>query len=160
MTLMPPFEKFIKNPYPGRLITFDPGETTGFTIWDNMKLVESNHLNTYEVKTACEWLPLWLSSKVLGSPLSVHVRMEEYRIYSWKSEQHAWSTVHTIRLIGALECLCVQLGISYDMCGAGLAKTFATDAKLKEWGFYKPAHRHANDAIRHAVNFYCTPPKK
>jgi hypothetical protein len=45
------------------------------------------------------------------------------------------------------------------MCGAGLAKGFATDDKLKAWGFWQPGQRHARDAIRHALNFYATPTK-
>jgi hypothetical protein len=43
------------------------------------------------------------------------------------------------------------------MCGAGLAKTFATDDKLEAWGFWKRGQKHARDAIRHAVYWYSKP---
>jgi len=45
------------------------------------------------------------------------------------------------------------------MCGAGLAKTFANDDKLEAWGFWRKGQKHARDAIRHGIYFYCTPPK-
>lgn len=159
--MTPSFEKFIKREFLGTLITFDPGETTGFSVWKNQKLVDCGQFNTKDVKDCVLMLRDFLQSNFnpCAEDLGHHVRMEEYRIYGWKSDQHAWSTVHTIRLIGALECLCVQQGISYDMCGAGLAKTLITDVKLKDWGFYSTNQRHANDAIRHGAYFFCTPPK-
>lgn len=153
----PAFEKFIKNPYAGRLITFDPGETTGFSVWDNNKLVEASQLNTYDVKNSVSWLSEWVRMKTVGHNCKVVI--EEYRIYSFKTEQHAWSDVHTIRLIGCLETLLTLGGIPYSMCGAGLAKTFATDQKLEDWGFYQRGQKHARDAIRHGVYHLCTPPK-
>ena len=36
---------------------------------------------------------------------------------------------------------------------ASTAKTFATDKKLREWGFWERGMRHARDAIRHGCYF-------
>lgn len=168
---LPPFEKFVKNPFKGRLITFDPGQTTGYSIWDNAKLIEAGQLPTYPVVDCVVSLSKWIDEKSGWKDLSpddrhlypVHCRIEEYRVYSWKTEDHAHSDIHTARLIGCLETLLTLRGIRYTMCGAGLAKQF-TNAdqpgdKLKDWGFWQRGQKHARDAIRHGVYFYCTPPK-
>lgn len=157
--MIPPFEKFRKNPFDGRLITFDPGNTTGYSIWDDGKLTAAGQLITPDVKGAVRALEVWIRAKDIEGANNSIVVIEEYRIYSWKTEQHAWSDIHTIRLIGCLETLLELRGIRYQMCGAGLAKTFATDQKLEDWGFYVKGQKHARDAIRHAVYFYCSPPK-
>jgi len=152
---IPPFERFRKNHLGGRLITFDPGQTTGYSIWDDAHLVEADQLPTNEVRDSVRWLRDWIEWKK-----PVWVVIEEYRIYSWKTESHAWSDIHTIRLIGCLETLLTLYGARYSMQGAGLAKTFANDDKLEAWGYWKRGQKHARDAIRHALYFYCTPPKE
>lgn len=160
---IPQFEKFIKNPYPGRLITFDPGQTTGYSIWDNAKFTECGQLNTFPVSSTAIWLNEWLQDKWLHPHLvnldDIHVRIEEYRVYQHKTESHAQDDMHTSRFIGCIETLLTLKGIKYSMCGAGLAKTFATDEKLEAWGFWQRGQRHARDAIRHGIYFLCTPPK-
>lgn len=161
--MTPAFEKFRKNPYPGRLITFDPGETTGYSIWDDGSLTEAGQLDTKVVLKSVLQMQYWIQQKYKVFDISlkdpVYSVIEEYRVYSWKVDEHAWSDVHTIRFIGCLETLLTLQGIGYQMCGASLAKTFATDQKLEDWGFYQAGQKHARDAIRHGVFFYCSPPK-
>lgn len=155
---IPPFERFVKNPWPGRLISLDPGGTTGYAIWDNSVLVEAGQLATHTVREAVPFLEKWLTTKVYdagyhdGNTLAV---MEEYRVYSWKTDDHAQSTMHTSRLIGAMESAFVRRGIPYRMQGAGMAKPFCTDVKLKAWDFWQKGERHARDAIRHGAYFLC-----
>lgn len=159
---MPPFEKFIQNPFKGTLLTFDPGQTTGWALWDareTPKLVECGQLSTFPVQDCVKYLNGWLNSKGIYYFNNCHVVMEEYRVYSWKTDDHAQSTMHTSRLIGCLEALLTLRDIPYSMCGAGLAKTFATDEKLKGWDMWQPGQKHARDAIRHGVYWLCTPPK-
>lgn len=152
----PPFEKFLKNPYPGRLITFDPGETTGYSIWDNSKLVECGQLNTFQVRASVNTMRYWLDQKFENIPKDQrYVVIEEYRVYAHKAEGHAQDNMHTSRFIGSLETLLTLRGIKYEMRGAGLAKGFATDEKLKDWGMWQRGERHARDAIRHGVYFLC-----
>lgn len=156
---IPPFERFVKNPHEGRLITFDPGETTGVSIWDNSKLAWCGQLPTHHVVTSVGLLDEWFDRHALTREHNIKVVIEEYRVYSWKTDDHAQSTLHTSRLIGCLETLLTLRGIGYQMCGAGLAKKFATDEKLKAWGFWQKGERHARDAIRHGVYYLCTPLK-
>jgi len=164
---MPPFEKFIKNPFQGRLITFDPGETTGWSIWDKQQLIDCGQLATFPVVDCVHMLHQWIEAKstdfvtmgksgMLATEAQVKVVIEEYRVYAWKTDDHAHSDIHTARLIGCLETLLTLRGIRYQMTGAGLAKGFATDEKLKAWNLYRPGQRHARDAIRHGCYFYCT----
>lgn len=152
--MIPPFERFVENPFSGRLITFDPGETTGYSIWDDSVLIEAGQLNTHTVKSSVLWMGEWLDLKCKHHKDALAV-MEEYRVYSWKTQDHAQSTMHTSRFIGCLETLLVQRGIPYVMQGAGMAKPFATDPKLKAWGFYDKYERHSRDAIRHGVYYLC-----
>lgn len=154
---IPPFQKFVENPFPGRLITFDPGETTGYSSWTNSELVEAGQLATHTVKEAVPFLEQWIDHQIdyrLGSDHKLVV-MEEYRVYAWKTDDHAQSTMHTSRLIGAMESMCIRRGIPYVMQGAGMAKPYATDVKLKAWNFWQRGERHARDAIRHGVYYLC-----
>lgn len=155
---IPPFEIFVKNPWPGRLISLDPGGTTGYAIWDNSKLVEAGQLSTSTVKSSVPMLDGWISNLFEGTRFNqseVLAVMEEYRVYGWKTDDHAQSTMHTSRLIGCFETLFVQKGIGYTMQGAGMAKGFCTDVKLKNWDFWQTGERHARDAIRHGAYFLC-----
>ena len=151
---IPPFEMFVKNPWPGRLISLDPGGTTGYAIWDNSQLVECGQLPTHTVKGAVPFLEEWFDIKCKHHRDCLAI-MEEYRVYSWKTDDHAQSTMHTSRLIGALESAFIRRRIGYVTQGAGTAKPFATDAKLKAWDFWQKGERHARDAIRHGVYFLC-----
>ena len=61
---IPPFEMFVKNPFPGRLISLDPGGTTGYAIWDNSQLVDAGQIATHTVREAVPFLEKWLTTKV------------------------------------------------------------------------------------------------
>lgn len=154
----PAFEKFITNDFVGRLITIDPGETTGYSIWDKAKLTECGQLNTFQVRTSVGWLKEWINEKTYKDTFyntkDLYCVIEEYRVYGNKTDDHAQSTMHTSRLIGALECLLMQRGINYHTRMAVFAKKWATDEKLKDWGFYSRGERHARDAVRHGCYFY------
>lgn len=79
---------------------------------------------------------------------------EEYRIRGNKAKQHIGSEVFTIQHIGVIRAVADDLGANIVKQSAGMAKTFATDVKLRRWGLYQPNKRHANDAIRHGVYFH------
>jgi hypothetical protein len=81
------------------------------------------------------------------------VVMEDYKVYSWKTKDHAFAGLHTPRLIGALELVCFDLGIPLYKQMAVQAKGFCTDDKLQAWGLWQEGMRHARDAIRHALYY-------
>lgn len=148
----PAFEKFVTNDFKGTLITIDPGETTGWSMWKNQRLWKCGQISTSTVAISILYLSEFidLHRDVEGT----YYVIEEYRVYGNKTDDHAQSTMHTSRLIGALECLLVQKGIKYHTRMAVFAKKWATDEKLKDWGFYSRGERHARDAIRHGCYFY------
>lgn len=145
---LPPFEKFIKNPFEEGLLTLDPGQTTGWAHWYDSGLSSYGQWNTFPVKDCIKMLDEQISSDVIQA-----VVMEEYRVYAHKTEDHAQNDMHTSRLIGAIECLCVLRGVPYRMQGAGIVKNWATDEKLKAWDMWIKGERHARDAIRHGIYF-------
>lgn len=148
--MTPPFELFVKNPFAGKLLCFDPGQTTGWALFENSKLIKCGQLATYPVKNCIVSL-----TKFINEIAPDYVVIEEYRVYAHKAEDHAQNDMHTSRLIGALEYYLVITSIGYEMRGAGLAKGFATDEKLRDWNFWQVGERHARDAIRHGVYFLC-----
>ncbi len=131
---------------PKMLLSFDPGETTGFARFEYGKLTWYEQLKTHTVHDACD--PL----NQLIAP-NCKVVVENYQVYKWKSEQHIGDTLHTPRLIGCIETLCALQGYRPTKQMAQNAKRFVTDDKLKHWNMYKKGQPHARDAIRHGI-FY------
>jgi hypothetical protein len=141
-----------------RVIGLDPGETTGACVFDGPNLVDARQLATGLMPQAAfevwRYVHTWIYDGILRSCQEVVV-IEDYRVYSWKTKDHAWAGLHTPRLIGAMEYIC-----RYQMAETPLikqsaqnAKGFCTDQKLKEWGLWIEGQRHSRDAIRHAC-FY------
>ena len=146
---LPPFEKFIKNPFPGVLLTLDPGQTTGYAIWYDSKFIGCGQANTSTIKGSILGFTTWITSTVKPNAIV----MEEYRVYAHKTEDHAQNDMHTSRLIGAMEYYCALKDIPYRVQGAGIVKNWATDDKLKVWDMWIKGERHARDAIRHGIYF-------
>ena len=147
-------ESVRRSPTPGALLSFDPGETTGWAVFRDGRLSRcGQHLVTdYS----------WFEQMVVAVRPDVIV-CENYVVYANRAKQHVGSEVVTIRYIGAIELIAERhsVGLAFQM--AYQAKGFATDRKLKLWGMYQVAHPHANDAIRHAVYyllFHSTPKPK
>jgi hypothetical protein len=78
---------------------------------------------------------------------------EDYRVYSWKAEDHAWNELSTAKLIGAIEVMCSLNEWPLKMQMAQQAKGFCTDEKLQDWGLWVKGQKHARDAIRHGIYY-------
>jgi hypothetical protein len=142
--------------YPNELIfAFDPGETTGFSIWRGGELLEAHQLQTKTIQDA--WRAI--EHDFLDVRVPDRIVMESYHIYKWRTEQHTWSAVHTLQLIGGIKMLAIQWTIPVYEQTAQVAKNFATDNKLKAWNFWLEGKPHARDSIRHACNFLLFGPK-
>lgn len=150
--------------FKGRLLALDPGETTGWSIWDS-----HDNASRYEMHS-CGQLPTWDKEAQAGTMFPIipavqgfakfiegldidQVIMEVYRVYEWKADSHSWSDVPTLRIIGVIETILHQHNIPYWFQTAQVAKNFATDDRLKEWGFYQRGQRHSRDSMRHALYF-------
>lgn len=130
-------------------VCFDPGHTTGMAVFKGCKLIYSDQLITKPIESAVH---------AIRDALHEHkphiVIYEDYRIYKNKTQQHGGSELLTTRVIGCIETLCVINMIQHVIVQpAHVAKGFCTNKRLKEWGWYQTAERHANDAIRHGCYF-------
>lgn len=145
-----------------RIIAIDPGQTTGICLFEGSQLVHSTQLATGLMPTAVIPVRDYLQGfDLLNTDKPPRpavdgidaVVIEDYRIYSWKTDEHAWQSVHTLRLLGAIEWVCHELGLPLIKQSAQQAKGFCDDLKLEAWGVYKVGQRHARDAIRHACYY-------
>lgn len=126
---------------PNVLLSLDPGETTGWALFKDLKLQECG-----EIPYENSMLDVVALINHLNPDVVV---MEDYKVYGWKSSQHSWSDLYTVRLIGAIELTCLQNDtVLYAQMAQGV-KGFCSNKKLKQWGFYKKSARHARDAVRH-----------
>ena len=134
------------------LISIDPGETTGYSVWlENSFLPAlSGQKDTTEIAEAGFLADL---TKLIDKYKPKFLILEEYRIYPHKTKVHTHSDLHTPRLIGAIELIASSASNSVKVLkqGAHLAKGFVSDKKLKHWNLYEPGHPHRNDAVRHAI---------
>ncbi len=135
----------------GRHITlvFDPGHTTGYAVFEGYDLVRHGEIRTEPIEEAIANL-----TELYGQIDADTIVVENYRIYKWRAQHHAGSEVLTTRVIGVIETLSMQSNIwPIVKQPAHIAKGFCTNKKLKEWGYYKVAAKHANDAIRHGCYY-------
>jgi hypothetical protein len=144
--------------FKGKLLTFDPGETTGWCDVDTTTtpyLVTWGQFKTWPLVDAFKNLDLYINNLKPD-----YVVYESYNIYSWKSDDHKQSDVPTLQVIGMLQTLLISRSIPYSTRNAQQAKGFVTDDKLKSWGLYTRGDRHGRDALRHACfHLLFGPPK-
>ncbi|MNW46053.1 hypothetical protein D3C74_233310 [compost metagenome] len=132
---------------PERLLCLDPGETTGWSVFENGKLTAWGQAKTL----ANGWSEI---DKLFTDVKPTMVIYENYRVYSHKLSRHENSEVYTLRLVGVIEFLCeVMWNILYYNQMAHQAKGFVSDDKLKQWGMYQTGQKHARDSIRHGIYF-------
>lgn len=136
----------------------DPGETTGWSIWRDKKLVAAGQTDLWGFIDAVDaWLTGMLTEEMPLYDFSDHtlgaIVCEDWSLYPWMLDKLAWDKCRTARGIGALELLARQHGISITLQGADIKD--AAQAAGAEELYLTPAHenRHANDSIQHGV-FY------
>lgn len=142
--------------YVGWLLALDPGETTGWAMFEStleqVTLQGCGQVKTWPLEIGLNLIDPLMTKSSPEVPLTVV--MESYRVYEWKSDSHSWSDVPTLQVIGAFKTLAIQRKLPYYEQTAQVAKQFVTDEKLETWGFYKPGLRHARDAMRHGCYFH------
>jgi hypothetical protein len=139
----------------GRIeLALDPGETTGVAHLKSNGTIVLRQPETKIIGQAYDGLLELV--KNIGPH---HIRYEDYKVYGWKADDHAWASLHTAKWIGAIEVVAhiTQIPVSKKM--AQHAKAFWTDEKLKVCNVYEPGMKHARDALRHLLFRLCFPDK-
>jgi len=140
-------EKYGKRPFLDSLLALDPGETTGWALFSDGKLEICGQISSSGTQGLVD---------VTNFVMEVQPRLvicEGYKVYDWKRDQHVWSDLYTVRLIGAIEVTCAKMCIPVRFQMAQTGKSFCSDAKLKAWGYWQVGERHARDAIRHGCHW-------
>lgn len=141
-----------KNNFRGKLLVFDPGETTGWAFFEcsdiAIILVDAGQITTWPLDKGVEEV-----TRLVSTYCPDFLVYESYHVYDWKLDQHSFQEVPTIQVIGMIKTICIQSRIRYHTQNAQTGKGFCKDEKLKQWGIYIPNLRHAMDAVRHGAHF-------
>lgn len=139
---------------PHKMLCLDPGFTTGVAVFTDGVLTDWLQVETIKENDKGKPEILWQNYIDLFERMKpTLVVCENYRIYQHKLNQHANSSVDTLRLIGGIDMYCKmhKVPIRYQM--ANEHKGFCDDKKLQMWGYWKPGMRHSRDAIRVGTYF-------
>lgn len=146
---------------PKRWVCIDPGEDTGFSIWEDKKLILGGTVKLWDV---ADLVGRWLGIEPLSPKLAEDYEflfdeldgyecerlvVEDFRIYPWEAKNLAWDQVRTARLIGALTWQARLVEVPFILQPAAI-KEDAVKAGAEHF-FYSPLHenRHINDSIMH-----------
>lgn len=143
-------------------LTIDPGETTGWAIWQDLQRVEAGQTQLWQFIDA---LDAWAASGVSPDIFDVEnwddgtnfldlIVMEDWVLYPpgvGSGPPEPWNKQRTVRGIGAIELIARQNHIPLELQGTD-TKEIAIAAGAEEL-FLSPVHenRHANDATMHGV---------
>ena len=130
---------------PERLLVFDPGETIGWSFFQDGYPKLAGQISWKDNGLAVE--------KLFDRFDPTEVLHEEFKLYPWARKEQTWSEFPTVQIIGVIRFLCRKREILCHSQGANDGKAFVTDAKLRQWQFYQSDKKHANDALRHGCHF-------
>jgi len=142
-----------------RLLAVDPGETTGFALFDT----ESGESYFWAEPSAMDAVT-YVNGKLHDGELEVLI-VERFTISSRTVQATRGGSNTAIEIIGALRWLAhtysnqhnedgeLRKTIPFVVQSPSDAKAFVTDEKLKRLGWYTPGKDHARDATRHLVTY-------
>ncbi len=124
------------------LFAIDPGEKhCGWAEFRDNKLWSSGECTPDEMYA-------WLEESTRFD----QVVMEEYRVYPWLLQQHGYSTVPTIEVIGVIKYICRCRGLSLETQPATIKKVVAARFGKR----LSSRNRHARDAEMHGLYYLGT----
>jgi len=126
----------------GRLLALDPGETTGWCLFETLQLKETGQ---FTVNTPLDF------DRLIGKYEPQVIVAENYRVYASQAKRHVGSEVPTVQYLGVIKFVAEQRGIPLHLQMAFAAKGFMTDSRLRALRVLQTNRRHSNDAIRHAM---------
>jgi hypothetical protein len=128
---------------PRFVLGIDPGKTTGVALYDLL----TDHLDGAEL--AEDEVGRWLEFMIAGVRPVVACEAFVITQHTARNSQAPWS----LEIIGVARHLAATHGCRFELQAASAAKAFATDARLKALGWWRPGKGHMADAQRHTLLF-------
>lgn len=137
-----------------RVLSFDPGHTTGWAVFDKGPDNKSHELvNRGVIK---DWHGIAELIETYGPDI---ITYEIFRLYSWKANQKSWDTFLEVEVIGVIRYLAEVYRLPIIGQTPADGKHFYNDVKLKKMELYQSI-THINDATGHALFFLTFNTKK
>lgn len=130
------------------IAAFDPGKTTGWAIAETSDPVSTLRSGEVHAEAFGPMLRLWLhDERAAGRGLLVAERFTITRRTARLSQQP-----DALMVIGVIRDLASEHGHTFEQQAPAVAKLFAPNRRLREWGVTPPPKQgHATDAIRHLL---------
>lgn len=141
------------------LLGLDPGGTTGWALLvigrdamlePELKILDNIALYTYGEFTGDEHKQTDAVEEMLESWPGAAVVREDFILRTQNKDK---SVLSPVRLGFGIDHLMYQRGREVFLQQPAMAKTTASDERLKSWGLYRPGSEHSRDATRHAITF-------
>jgi len=139
-----------------KILSFDPGETTGFAYFEFPKNYKDIQLDG----TVSDYLKFWGEFKdyiTLEEIFFAHsvkpdiVVIEAFRLYPHKANDKVLSSFPTVEIIGIIKYLCWNNEIPFVEQGAN-TKKFYGNKKLRMCDLFERGRSpHIRDAVRHGL---------
>lgn len=140
---------------PRTVIAVDPGKTTGI-VWyvPEHDVYHQKQLEFSEMEMLHQLIAAqveYAESVNTGNAHLCALAVERFVITAQtaKNTQAPWS----LEVIGVTRYFAQRWCVPLVLQSAASAKTFATDRRLKQLGWYVPGRGHGNDAARHLLLF-------
>ena len=131
-----------------RVLSFDPGGTTG---WCCMDKQDDKKMPGLLVERGD--FPGWSNIEELLIKFKPDVvTFEVFRLYAHKAQAKSWDTFLVVEVIGVIKYLCAKLDIRIVEQTPSQGKQFFHTDKLKALGLHQKI-THINDATGHALYF-------
>lgn len=145
-----------KSYYVGTVLALDPGETTGWSVLavgntslgGGIKLLDQGQYKSWPIEDGLKSL-----TEIVFEYLPDFIVFESYHVYAWRLNEHTFSEVPTIQLIGMIKTIALQRSINFGEQTAQTGKAFFTDKRLESLGILFEGQKHARDSLRHACQF-------
>jgi hypothetical protein len=146
----------------GKFLTVDPGEMTGWSLWNDTELLDSgmetmwafsDSLWEAAVKAAALGVTNLIEPDELADTFKGINRIvcEDWRLYPWELSNLSWDECRTARLIGSITAACRFTGWTLDIQPAKIKKRALAAGAESYFSHPLYENRHANDAIMHGV---------
>lgn len=133
-----------------RLVAFDPGKTTGVSLWQYDSETPLTHVGHGQIEGGLDGFLEYFYPKGMFLPWDVIV--SESFVLDGRTPN---PDVTPLKIEGALESHAHRTGALLRLQRNNF-KAHVPDSKLKELGFYVKGMPHANDSMRHALAFMKT----